>query len=60
MKARYQALTNAEEFIRRHGDEGGIDEDTFDFPEELYHREKLKVAKMLGKLADKLKEKYKL
>ena len=53
-KARYAALTNAEEFIRNHI-EGGIgpeDMEGIDF--ELYTKACYYVANLLGKKADKL------
>jgi hypothetical protein len=57
INARITALTNAAEFIRGHGEEGGIEEDTFDFPVKLYDEEKIKVFKMLTKEADKFEAK---
>lgn len=56
--ARYIALLNAEEFIKGHGEEGGIDEDTFDFDKKLYLREAAKVANMLSKLAEAYRKKH--
>lgn len=59
IKARITALTNAAEMIRGHGEEGGIDANTFEFEGKLYHEEKMKVFKMLTKEADKLSLKLK-
>lgn len=53
-KAKYYALTNAAEFIRQHGEEGGLEEDTFPFHLRLYLNQKLRVAAMLERIAAKL------
>lgn len=49
--AKVLVYQNAAEFIRGHGEEGGLDEDSFDFPLEMYLREAKKLAKKLDKLS---------
>ncbi len=53
--AKITALENAAAFIENHGEEGGIEDDTFDFPVDLYLSEAKKVAKMLFREAEKVK-----
>lgn len=56
LMAKYQALTNASEFIRRHGEEG------FMFENEKFHktylRETAKLSEKLEKLSDKYLKQY--
>lgn len=56
LMAKYQAITNASEFIRSHGEEG------FSFEDEkfnkTYLREAGKLSEKLEKMAEKYLEKY--
>ena len=56
--AKITALENAAEFIRNHGEEGGIDDDTLDFGTDLYLQEAKKVADFLFRKANAVKVKY--
>ncbi len=58
--ARLLALENAAEFIRSHGEEGGIEQDDYPIPIDMYLRECTHVANMLQKLADKYRNKYRI
>lgn len=59
-EAKYGALTNAAEFIRNHGEEGGQNQEDYSFPLELYFSEAAKIADMLDKKAEKHRAKYQL
>lgn len=52
--ARKLALENASEFIRSHGEEGGIEQKDFPIDTDVYLQECKKVAKSLQKKADKI------
>lgn len=58
--AYYQALTNAEEMIRTHGEEGGIEQKDYIVDVNVYIEEKNKVADLIGKIANKYKQKHDL
>jgi hypothetical protein len=54
--AKYQALTNASEFIRSHGEEGfSFEDEKFN---EIYLRETEKLSKKLQKLSEKYLKQY--
>ena len=56
LKAQKMALQNASEFIRGHGEEGGIEDDSFDgFTVEQYLAACNRVAKMLDTKATNVK-----
>lgn len=56
LQAKFQALTNAAEMIRGHGEEGfSFDDKEFD---KIYHRETKKLSEKLNKIADKHQLEY--
>jgi hypothetical protein len=57
LQAKIHALENAAEFIRGHHEGGGIDDETFGFPLEIYIKESLKLYNRLSKEAGKLNAK---
>lgn len=59
IEAKYDALTTAAELIRSHGEDGGISQDDFPYPEKYYHRQKVFVYNLLMRKADALRSKYK-
>ncbi len=59
-EAYYLALANAEEMIRCHGEEGGIEQCDYEVDIYIYIEEKKKVAALIGRMADKYKAKHKL
>lgn len=54
LMARKMALENAAEFIRGHGEEGGIYQEDFEFDIELYLKECKKISKALMNKAKKI------
>lgn len=52
LMAKYQALTNASEFIRSHGEEG------FSFEDEKFNETYLRETEKLSEKLEKLSEKY--
>lgn len=56
LQAKFQALTNAAEMIRSHGEEGfSFQDKKFD---RIYHREINKLSEKLNKIADKYQVQY--
>lgn len=57
--AKITALENASEFIRGHGEEGGIEDTQFDdFTVSEYLRQCKTIANKLDKMAERIKNKY--
>jgi hypothetical protein len=55
LEAKMVAYENAAEFIRSHGEEGGIEQNEWCVPVDVYLQEAAKVAKRLNKVADKIR-----
>lgn len=54
LKAKIMVYENAAAFIEGHGEEGGLTDETFDFPLKYYLKEAKKLAKRLQRQAEKM------
>ena len=56
--AKLLAYENAAMFIESHGEEGGVNQEDYCIPVELYFDEKQKLAERLFAQAEKIRRKY--